>query len=147
MKVAFTELLIVVMVYKLIRREVMKIIICDLDGTLCNCTHRLGLAEKEQWEEFNSKCVDDLVYENIANILRRLKDKETKIFIVTGRTENYEQQTRDWLFLKRSTTNALTILSKKKFLMLRFFLVGMNQISGLFLMIASQLLICGESRD
>jgi len=77
----------------------MKIIICDLDGTLCNCTHRLRLAEKEQWEEFNSKCVDDLVYENIANILRRLKDKETKIFIVTGRTENYEQQTRDWLFL------------------------------------------------
>lgn len=76
-----------------------RIIICDLDGTLCNCDHRIHLAKQKRWDEYNAACVDDPVYEDIANILRNLASKRTKVYIVTGRDKKFKEQTNDWLFL------------------------------------------------
>ena len=76
-----------------------KIIICDLDGTLCNCDHRLEYAERKEWDEFNSRCIDDSVNEDIANILRNLRSDEVKIYLVTGRDNRFLLQTKDWLHL------------------------------------------------
>ena len=76
-----------------------RIIICDLDGTLCNCEHRLHLANSKNWDKFNAACVDDPVNEDIANILRGLHSRNTKIYIVSGRTDNFKKETKDWLFL------------------------------------------------
>ena len=75
------------------------IIICDLDGTLCNCDHRLQYAEKKEWYTFNALCVDDTINEDVANIIRNLKSDDTKIYIVTGRDEIFRDQTIDWLQL------------------------------------------------
>tara|TARA_R110002020_G_scaffold171656_2_gene361679 strand:- start:747 stop:1235 length:489 start_codon:yes stop_codon:yes gene_type:complete len=91
-------LFIAVMDYKIMKGRQM-IIICDLDGTLCNCEHRLQLAEEKRWDEFNEGCIDDLVYEDVANIVRNLKEPEVQIYLVSGRTDNFKKQTEDWLVL------------------------------------------------
>ena len=75
-------------------------IICDLDGTLCNCEHRVHLAKDKNWDVFNKACVDDSCHEDIANILRALHDNfETRIILVSGRSDNAKDLTEDWLLL------------------------------------------------
>tara|TARA_R110000751_G_scaffold38818_1_gene92825 strand:- start:1549 stop:1977 length:429 start_codon:yes stop_codon:yes gene_type:complete len=76
------------------------IIICDLDGTICNCKHRIKLAEEKRWDEFNSACINDNVYNDVANILRRMHtDTETEIVLVSGRSDDFLEQTKEWLTL------------------------------------------------
>jgi phosphoglycolate phosphatase-like HAD superfamily hydrolase len=76
-----------------------RIIICDLDGTLCNCEHRLHLANSKNWDEFNAACVNDPVNEDIANIIRNLASNTTKIYLVSGRDDKFKEQTEKWLLL------------------------------------------------
>ena len=76
-----------------------RIIICDLDGTLCNCDHRIKYAHKQDWEKFNALCTEDTVNEAIANIIRSLRSDKVKIYLVSGRDDRFEKQTKDWLFL------------------------------------------------
>jgi uncharacterized HAD superfamily protein len=76
-----------------------RIIICDLDGTLCNCNHRLHLANQKNWDEFNELCTNDTVNSDIANILNNLWSKETHIYLVTARDARFREQTKEWLRL------------------------------------------------
>ena len=76
-----------------------RIIICDLDGTLCNCDHRLHLAKHNDWDRFNAACVDDKINEDITNIIRNLSSEKTLIYIVSGRDDKHIEKTEDWLFL------------------------------------------------
>lgn len=76
-----------------------RIIICDLDGTLCDCTHRLEFAHSKEWDKFNAGCVDDKVNEDIANIIRNLSGTHTLIYLVSGRDDEHIVKTEDWLFL------------------------------------------------
>jgi len=76
-----------------------RIIICDLDGTLCNCDHRLKFANKKNWDKFNERCIDDTVNSDIANILSNLRSKETHIYLVSGRDSNFKDKTIEWLRL------------------------------------------------
>ena len=76
-----------------------RIIICDLDGTLCNCDHRLKFANQKNWDEFNRRCVDDTVNSDIANILSNLRSKETQIYLVSGRDSKFKDKTIEWLRL------------------------------------------------
>ena len=76
-----------------------RIIICDLDGTLCNCDHRLKFANQKNWAEFNKRCIDDTVNSDIANILSNLRSKETHIYLVSGRVSKFKDKTTEWLRL------------------------------------------------
>ena len=76
-----------------------RIIICDLDGTLCNCNHRLPLSDQKNWDAFNKECSNDKINDDIANILSNLRSSETKIYLVTGRDKKFEKETTEWLRL------------------------------------------------
>jgi uncharacterized HAD superfamily protein len=76
-----------------------RIIIVDLDGTITDPTQRLHLYRKGKYEEFNKAGKDDKPIENICNIIRRLKDNETDIVIITARSESCRKETINWLSL------------------------------------------------
>jgi uncharacterized HAD superfamily protein len=98
------------MVYR--KREQM-IIICDLDGTICNCKHRIKFAEEKRWDEFNSACKNDNVYNDVANILRRMHtDTETEVVLVSGRSDDFLEQTKEWLSLNEIPYDRLYMRAK-----------------------------------
>lgn len=76
-----------------------RIIICDLDGTLCNCNHRLHLANKKDWDSFNELCINDKVNADIANIISNLRSEDTFIYLVSGRDNKFRENTIEWLRL------------------------------------------------
>lgn len=79
-----------------------KWIVCDLDGTLCDEGHRSQFANAGQWEEYHSLCPYDKLFEDVAEVLKRLvycanDTPSLGLLIVTGRTEKYRELTRQWL--------------------------------------------------
>jgi len=76
-----------------------RVIISDLDGTLGDYGHRVEFYKKREYEQFNAEGINDRPIEAICNILRRLKDPETEIVIMTARTERNRADTERWLKL------------------------------------------------
>lgn len=78
-----------------------KIIVVDLDGTLCNSAHREHLAKAGQWEEFHSLLMEDQPWPDVQDLLKLLEIKtdlgETFIIGLTGRNERYRNTTIKWL--------------------------------------------------
>jgi hypothetical protein len=81
------------------------IVICDIDGTLSDLSHRLhyvvNVAEDEFWHSdwigFFSEISKDSVRENTVTILRELMNAGHPVVIVTARPAQYRQETEDWL--------------------------------------------------
>ncbi len=81
-----------------------RVIICDIDGTIAEIGDRFEIIEKENltkqdYDEFNASSVKSNCIENIANIIRNLKDAETKIYLITAREEKWKKITQHWLKL------------------------------------------------
>ncbi|MBM6928154.1 HAD family acid phosphatase [Parasutterella secunda] len=82
-------------------------IIFDIDGTLADCSHRRHFVEgeKKDWDAFYSEMVNDTPKEAIVFLCKAVLDwlyrssttDKLKVFIFTGRPENYRQQTEEWL--------------------------------------------------
>ena len=75
----------------------MKIIICDLDGTLSDCTHRVAYARQRDWEAFHARCEADVPYQDMVELVRVLSQAGGHIAIVTARPDWYICQTVEWL--------------------------------------------------
>jgi FMN phosphatase YigB (HAD superfamily) len=77
-----------------------KIIIVDLDGTLCNADHRRHFveSEKKDWNGFYENMTHDEPNEWCLEIMDRFKASE--IVFVTGRPEKYRDITKAWLTKK-----------------------------------------------
>lgn len=75
------------------------IIICDLDGTLCDISHRLHYIESEDkdWDAFFKACVDDDCYVDVLRVVENLCGKDNKLVFVSGRSDVVEGETREWL--------------------------------------------------
>ena len=75
------------------------IYVFDLDGTLALVDHRRGLleGEKPDWHSFNKASLFDPPNEAVANVLRALFDAGFQIWIVSGRSDVAELETRGWL--------------------------------------------------
>lgn len=74
-------------------------IVIDLDGTLCDCAHRVHLAAAKQWDEFHSLCHKDQPFQDLVHIINlaaRL-DSGYILVAVTGRSEKFRKMTYDWL--------------------------------------------------
>ena len=77
----------------------MKAIICDLDGTLADITHREEYVQQKpkNWKAFHEGMVDDKLNIWCAELLKGMKKEGYRIILLTGRDEPYRQKTIDWL--------------------------------------------------
>lgn len=73
--------------------------IFDLDGTLCDCRHRLShvSGNKKNWDSFFEGIPDDPVVEPVLDVLRALIRDDVAIVLTTGRPEKTRFDTETWL--------------------------------------------------
>jgi FMN phosphatase YigB (HAD superfamily) len=77
------------------------VIVVDLDGTLCNASHRDHLAVAGQWDEFHSKLMDDEPWPDVKAFLDLFwtVNSVTEDFVIvglTGRNEQWRGKTLEW---------------------------------------------------
>ena len=77
----------------------MKCYLFDLDGTLCDLTHRLHHIQKEpkDWDAFFDACGDDPPIEHVVGLCRTLMVTTANIVFVSGRSERVREATSLWL--------------------------------------------------
>ena len=75
------------------------IYVFDMDGTLALVDHRRALVrgDKPDWHSFNKASLLDPPNEAVANVLRALFAAGYRIWIVSGRSDVAELETRGWL--------------------------------------------------
>lgn len=75
------------------------IVICDLDGTLCDIHHRLHhvKGERKDWKAFFAGIPDDLLRQDVAGTLEGYAAEGHEIFLVSARPDTYRKQTANWL--------------------------------------------------
>lgn len=77
------------------------VVICDMDGTLADCSHRQHHldGEKKDWRGFFSEMDKDLlrvdVYEQVKDAVMR---SNAKLILVSARPDNYREVTEEWLY-------------------------------------------------
>lgn len=83
-------------------------IICDLDGTLCDCEHRRHhvTGSPKNWDEFYAGVKDDTPNEPMRQTLLALKHTFTNIIFVSGRPERCREDTVNWLYSWLGMTDA-----------------------------------------
>lgn len=73
-----------------------KTYVFDLDGTLSDHSHRVGLAQAGEWDEFHAAGHLDPPHAEMVALLQILGEKHT-IVIITGRNEKFRIPTLRWL--------------------------------------------------
>lgn len=94
-------------------------IICDLDGTLCDITHRLHYVKninedpnfKKDWKGFFNGIANDKVRPEIRARLIEKYNKGKNIIYVSARPETYRKETEAWL-AKHNLTFAWTLIMR-----------------------------------
>lgn len=76
----------------------MRAVIFDLDGTLCDCSHRLHhvTGSCRDWNAFFAGIPDDGCYEDVANLVFELYINNAIVFC-SGRPEDHRALTETWL--------------------------------------------------
>jgi phosphoglycolate phosphatase-like HAD superfamily hydrolase len=76
-------------------------IVVDLDGTLCDCAHRVSYAQTGQWDEFHSRLDDDRPHADVVAMIDRLVGAHAldalQLVICSGRNDAYRNATIQWL--------------------------------------------------
>jgi predicted secreted acid phosphatase len=72
-------------------------IIFDLDGTLCDVSHRRQFVatKPRNWDAWNKGIVNDKPVQQVLDIFHALK-YEYPIFFVSGRSDDYRDATLEW---------------------------------------------------
>ncbi len=75
-----------------------KAVIFDVDGTIANNDHRRVWVQSKpkNWKAYNATMADDKPIDNIINLANILSN-HFRIIIVTARSADHEETTRDWL--------------------------------------------------
>lgn len=108
------------------------IVICDLDGTLSDGTHRLHLLPTkdlhltESWSAFNGAAIGDSPIQNTIDIVNGLWVSGFGVIILTGRSDEVETDTTIWLdryrvkydymIMRRATDNRKDTVIKEEVL-------------------------------
>lgn len=76
-----------------------KIILCDLDGTLADCQHRvpLILETPKRWTEFFAACGGDSPIQHVIDLVNTLRG-QYEIWITSGRSDECRDETMRWLW-------------------------------------------------
>lgn len=93
-----------------------KALIIDIDGTLSDNTHRLHLFNKnvKDWTEINELSRYDLPNLWCQSIVHLFGEQGYKIIFMTGRSEEAERVTREWLMRYVSPAIDWTLLMRGK---------------------------------
>ena len=78
------------------------VILCDLDGTIANITHRLPCifppeGQRKDWEAFHAGCVNDTPYTDVIEVVEALMDGTRKLYFLSGRNDTVREQTVKWI--------------------------------------------------
>lgn len=79
------------------------ILICDLDGTLCDIASREHLAQQGMWDEFHANLSNDPPRLAVLSFLQALSGEHPdhvaapQIHFLTGRPEEHRAATVEWL--------------------------------------------------
>ncbi len=77
-----------------------KVVVCDLDGTIADITHRLqyGKGDTKDWAKFFSLIPNDIPRREIIDQVSNVANNEQAFVIfVSARPENYRKETIEWL--------------------------------------------------
>jgi len=77
----------------------MNIVICDIDGTIADLSHRLHFIQThpKDWDKFHSGCGSDQPISPICKILDAFESVGASFIYVTGRPERNRTDTLKWL--------------------------------------------------
>jgi hypothetical protein len=101
-------------------------VVCDIDGVLADCSHRLHHIKKEppDWEAFFAECPDDkaisvgiALLDQLVDAMYSMGSVVDDIYFVTGRTEEWRRETRRWLV--DNITNYSTFGLSDEYLIMR----------------------------
>lgn len=76
------------------------VVLCDLDGTLCNIKHRLHHVKgdkKKDWDSFFAGIAQDTLNTDVHLMLNDYRAKGRKIFFISARPEKFRMVTEQWL--------------------------------------------------
>lgn len=84
--------------YELFPKPEKGFVLCDLDGTLCDITHRLQYAKREtkDWDKFFAGIPEDKIRPGTIDILMSCVKKGHSIIFVSARPERYRESTLTW---------------------------------------------------
>lgn len=80
------------------------VVLCDLDGTLCDIKHRLPFVKnipeggKKDWKSFFAAIPKDKVRQDVLEMVQGYASKGHQIFFVSARPDTYRGPTEKWLF-------------------------------------------------
>lgn len=96
-----------------------KVVICDIDGTIADTSHRTHFVkkpegEKKDWKGFFEAMDQDPVRENVRTMLIDYYNKGFTIVFMSGRPDNYKERTLAWLE-KNKLTFAFTLMMRRAY--------------------------------
>jgi hypothetical protein len=76
-----------------------KIIVFDLDGTICNVNHRRHwvTSKPKNWPAWNAGIKNDTPHDDIVWILKDYHDADHLIILCSGRSDDLRAASEDWL--------------------------------------------------
>ena len=75
----------------------MKVVFCDIDNALSSTAHRDHLMFEKRWDEYNAMCgADEPIYECIR-LLAGYYERGYTVVLVSGRSEDTQEATKEWL--------------------------------------------------
>lgn len=77
-----------------------KCIIFDLDGTICDVSHRRQYVatKPRNWDAWNKGLVNDKPHQAVKFVYQVLRNQyDADLIIVSGRSDDYKEQTIKWL--------------------------------------------------
>jgi len=76
-------------------------VIFDMDGTLCDISHRIhyisGRQADKNYDKFHTECVNDTPHLDVIQLLKIMWEKYFVIAIVSGRSDMVRTETMEWL--------------------------------------------------
>lgn len=85
--------------YGLYPKPALGFILCDLDGTLADITHRLQYTKDEtkDWHKFFEEIPNDVLRGSTLDLILDYEKKGHEIIFVSARPDTYREQTEAWL--------------------------------------------------
>lgn len=76
-------------------------ILIDLDGTLCNVSHRVHFVKETppNWPAFFDACADDVPNPAVVALYHMARAADYAIIYVSGRPDSHRGETERWLYI------------------------------------------------